>query len=196
MGRTGSGKSTLADLLMGLIEPQAGSIAVDGVRLEGRSLQRWRRCVAHVPQMLFLADTSIARNIAFGSTSAPDPDRLRAAAAAAHIHAFIETLPDGYETRIGEGGIRLSGGQRQRLAIARAFYRDLPFLVLDEATSALDEDSERDVLAALDDIQAKGKTILLVTHRQSALAGCNRIVSVVDGVAMEMPGAGRRADIG
>ncbi|HEU5285314.1 MAG TPA: ABC transporter ATP-binding protein, partial [Sphingomicrobium sp.] len=151
VGPTGSGKSTLADLLMGLLEPGAGTISIDGVPLTRASRRAWQRGIAHVPQSIFLADSSIARNIAFGVPEADiDRERVAAAAAAAQLDAFIESLPGGYDSPVGERGVRLSGGQRQRLGIARAIYKDAPVLVLDEATSALDQDTEAAVMAALD----------------------------------------------
>ena len=155
IGKTGSGKSTLADLLMGLIEPSEGQISVEGIALNGRRLNRWRRSIAHVPQTIFLADASIAGNIALGVPDEPDMDRVRRAAETAQLADFIETLPDGYESRVGERGVRLSGGQRQRLGLARAIYKDAPLLVLDEATSALDEATEAALLEALDELARK-----------------------------------------
>ncbi len=142
-GRTGAGKSTLADLLMGLIEPTEGDILIDGERLSPEQLPAWRRSIAHVPQDIFLADDSIAANIALSFHGGlVDPARIHDAAIRAQLHDFIEGLPNGYETRVGERGVRLSGGQRQRLALARALYKQASVLVLDEPTSALDEPTE------------------------------------------------------
>ncbi|HEY8593232.1 MAG TPA: ATP-binding cassette domain-containing protein [Sphingomicrobium sp.] len=143
VGETGSGKSTLADLLMGLLEPGSGRITIDGVPLIGETRVRWQRSIAHVPQTIFLADSSIARNIALAlGDDALDMDRVIEAARQAQLHAFVESLPDGFDTLIGERGVRLSGGQRQRLGLAGAIYKQAPVLVLDEATSALDEATE------------------------------------------------------
>jgi ABC-type multidrug transport system fused ATPase/permease subunit len=182
VGKTGSGKSTLADLIMGLIEPTGGQIAVDGLPLTGGPRRRWRRGIAHVPQAIFLADTNIAQNIAFGvPAELIDHERVRAAAATAQLHAFVVSLPDGYATTVGERGIRLSGGQRQRLGIARAIYKQTPVLVLDEATSALDDVTEAAVMEALEALGDEGRTIIIIAHRLSTLARCGLLVRLDDG---------------
>jgi ABC-type multidrug transport system fused ATPase/permease subunit len=182
-GPTGSGKSTLADLIMGLLHPDAGRVTVDGVLLEGPRRAAWRRSIAHVPQAIFLADASIARNIAFSSgPDAIDPERVAEAARRAQLSSFIESLPEGYETRVGERGVRLSGGQRQRLGIARALYKNAPVLVLDEATSALDDDTEAKVLASLDALaRDSGLTLIVIAHRRSTAAACDVTVRLEDG---------------
>jgi ABC-type multidrug transport system fused ATPase/permease subunit len=182
VGKTGSGKSTLADLIMGLIEPTEGQITVDGLPLTGGPRRRWRRGIAHVPQAIFLADTNIAQNIAFGvAAELIDHERVRAAAATAQLHAFVVSLPDGYATTVGERGIRLSGGQRQRLGIARAIYKQTPVLVLDEATSALDDVTEAAVMEALEALGDEGRTIIIIAHRLSTLARCGLLVRLDDG---------------
>ncbi|MCY7339134.1 MAG: ATP-binding cassette domain-containing protein, partial [Sphingomonas bacterium] len=182
VGRTGAGKTTLTDLLMGLMPPQTGTISIDGAALTPHSARAWQRKIAHVPQSIFLADASIARNIAFASAAGADnPERLRRAASIAQIDAFIAGLPDGYDTRIGERGVRLSGGQRQRLGLARAIYKQAPVLVLDEATSALDDATEEAVLDALGQLQATGCTIIIVAHRASTIKSCDRILRLEDG---------------
>lgn len=174
-GQTGSGKSTLADLIMGLIEPSAGRMLVDRVEITAANRHAWRRGISHVPQSIFLTDDSIARNIAFGSSSQPiDSSRLEEAIRTAQVDRFVDSLPDGIETRIGERGIQISGGQRQRLALARAIYRNKDFLVLDEATSALDPATEAAVIAALDELQSAGVTILIIAHRETSIAGCDQ----------------------
>jgi ATP-binding cassette subfamily B protein len=180
VGDTGSGKSTLADLLMGLLIPDRGAVEIDGIPLDIDHVGRWQRNVAHVSQSLFLADASIARNIAFGAPDEPlDLDRVRQAAAHAEIAEFIETLPGGFETLAGERGTRLSGGQRQRIALARALYKRAPLLVLDEATNALDEAVEARIL---DNLRAdKERTVLVIGHRQSALRHCDRVVRLSRG---------------
>jgi ATP-binding cassette, subfamily B, bacterial PglK len=179
IGRTGSGKSTTADLLMGLLEPSAGEILIDDVTLDATNRARWRANVAHVPQRLFLADATIAQNIA--AAADVDMERLRKAAADAQLDEFIASLPEGYMTRVGESGARLSGGQRQRLAIARAIYKQTPVLVLDEATNALDDETERAVLSALDRLQAEGRTIIIISHRGRAMDGCELTIELEGG---------------
>jgi len=182
VGETGSGKSTLADLLMGLLEPDEGRVCVDGVPLTGNERRRWQRSIAHVPQSIFLGDTTIARNISLALGDEPvDLERVVDAARAAQLHAFVKSLPDRYETIVGERGIRLSGGQRQRLGLARAIYKRTPVLVLDEATSALDEATEAAVIDALDELRKDGRTILIVAHRRSTIARCDMVVTLEDG---------------
>jgi ABC-type multidrug transport system fused ATPase/permease subunit len=184
-GTTGSGKSSLLDLLMGLLEPSSGAIRVDGRLLDAETRPRWQASLAHVPQAIFLIDDSIAANIAFGRAAGGiDLDRVRACARAAHVADFVEELPDGYETRVGERGIRLSGGQRQRIGIARALYKDARVLILDEATSALDDETEAAVIAS---IMALGPelTIVMIAHRRSTLEGCDAIVRLENGRIVE-----------
>jgi ABC-type multidrug transport system fused ATPase/permease subunit len=181
LGETGSGKSTLVDLLMGLLEPVAGSLLVDGEPVRGERLRRWRGSIAHVPQSIFLANGSIAENIAFGVPKAEiDQRRLEHAAQQAQIAGFIATLQRGYETPVGERGVRLSGGQCQRIGIARALYKQAPVLVFDEATSALDNNTETEVMAAIEDLSTD-LTIVMIAHRLSTLERCDRLVRVVQG---------------
>jgi ABC-type multidrug transport system fused ATPase/permease subunit len=187
IGRTGSGKSTLADLLMGLLEPTAGRITIDGVALTESTRRAWQQSIAHVPQSIFLADASIAHNIALGLPSEEvDMERVRAAAKCAQLDEHIESLPEGYLTAVGERGVRLSGGQRQRLGLARAIYKQAPVLVLDEATSALDHETEQAVMRALDELGREGQTIVIIAHRRSTLVGCDLIVRVEDGRVAEI----------
>ena len=186
VGRTGSGKSTLADIFMGLLEPTSGTIRIDGVALTAATARGWQRNIAHVPQSIFLADTSIARNIALSvPAAAVDLARVARAADIAQLGEFIATLPDGYDTIVGEHGVRLSGGQRQRLGLARAIYKQAPVLVLDEATSALDDATEAAVMQALDRLGAEGETILIVAHRLSTLATCQMVIRLEDGRIVE-----------
>ena len=185
-GETGSGKSTLADLIMGLLPPQSGSIAVDGVALGPGNVGAWRQNIAHVSQSIFLADASIARNIAFSvAEERLDMARVRKAAAEAEIAGFVETLPNGYETMVGERGVRLSGGQRQRIAIARALYKGAPLLVLDEATNALDPETEEKVLANV--FADDGRTVLIIAHRPSAMKHCDRMIHLGAGRIISEP---------
>jgi len=188
VGPTGSGKSTTADLLMGLLEPSEGRIAVDGVPLTSANRQAWRANVAHVPQMLFLADATIAQNIALSAEL--DIERVREAASLAQLDKFVASLPGGYATRVGERGAHVSGGQRQRLAIARAIYKDTPLLVLDEATSALDDATENAVLAALDRLQNEGRTIVIIAHRPTTIEQCDHLLRLENGRLIEFASRG------
>lgn len=186
VGTTGSGKSTVMDLLMGLLQPSTGQILVDGTPLVGATRLAWQRNVAHVPQAIFLADTSFAENIAFGVPAEQiDMKRVRHAAQRAQIAEFIESSPEGYAAMLGERGVRLSGGQRQRVGIARALYKQAKVLVFDEATSSLDSETEASVMQAIEGL-GRELTIVLIAHRLSTLQGCDviyrldkgRIVSV------------------
>lgn len=182
VGRTGSGKTTLADLLMGLLEPSSGQVCIDGRPLDRSTRTAWHRSIAHVPQSAFLADTTIARNIAFGAPEAEiDLDRVRAATRDAQLDSFVAQLPHGYDTLVGERGIGLSGGQRQRLAIARAFYKDAPVVVLDEATSALDDETEAAIVASLDAMVRQGRTIIVIAHRLTSIVNCDLIIRLHEG---------------
>lgn len=176
-GATGAGKSTVMDVLLGLLTPQGGALFIDDIRVSAANAGAWQRAIGYVPQHIYLADASVAENIAFGVPLAEiDIKALTEAARSAQIHDFIVSeLKDGYETLIGDRGIRLSGGQRQRIGIARALYRDPPVLLLDEATSALDEDTERAVNASMQNLCGR-KTIIVITHRQTSLDGCQRVV--------------------
>lgn len=181
VGPSGAGKSTFVDLLLGLLEPTGGELLIDGQRLDDSNRAAWQAAVAHVPQAIFLADGSIAENIAFGrSGEAIDHDRMREAARLAELDAFIATLPEGYETFVGERGVRLSGGQRQRIGIARALYKQARVLVLDEATSALDEATEAAVMRAVDQLPRE-LTLVIVAHRLSTLRVCEHIVRLEGG---------------
>lgn len=182
VGCTGSGKSTTLDLLMGLLEPTEGRILVDGLPLQGERLRAWQRTIAHVPQSIFLADTTLAENIAFGEPPENiDMDRVKRAARQAHIADFIETNPKGYNALVGERGIRLSGGQRQRIGIARALYGKATVLIFDEATSALDNDTERAVMDAIEKL-GRDLTILIIAHRLTTVSRCDLIVELRRGV--------------
>ncbi len=187
IGKTGSGKSTLADLLMGLLEPGAGRIMIDGVPLTHDNHRSWQRSIAHVPQAIFLADASIARNIALGvPVETVDLERVKEAGRKAQLDEFVDSLPDGYDTHVGERGIRLSGGQRQRLAIARAIYKQAPVLVLDEATSALDDATEAAVMHALDELGEEGRTIIMIAHRMTTIARADIVVRLDNGRVVEI----------
>ncbi len=181
VGSTGSGKSTTADLILGLLTPQRGLLCVDGVPLEGERLRAWQGTVAHVPQSIFLSDGSITENIAFGvAAETIDFERVRRAAQLAQIAAFVEGLPGGYETLVGERGVRLSGGQRQRIGIARALYKNASVIVFDEATSALDNATEREVMAAIEGLSG-AVTIILIAHRLSTVERCDWVFELERG---------------
>ena len=178
IGRTGCGKSTFLDLLMGLLTPSDGSMIVDGVQLSPNNISSWKKNIAHVPQSIYLSDTSIMENIAFGlPANKIDINRAIEAAKFARIFDDIEALPVKFETKVGERGVRLSGGQRQRIGLARAFYKNAPVVILDEATSALDSDTELAVMEAFDGL-ASNTTILIVAHRLSSLYSCHRILMI------------------
>lgn len=176
VGTTGAGKSTTVDLILGLLEPGAGRITVAGQPLEGETLRAWQRNIGYVPQSIYLSDASIAENIAFGiAPEEIDLAAVESAARAAHIHDFVvDQLPEGYQTAVGERGIRLSGGQRQRLGIARALYHDPAVIVFDEATSALDNATEAAVMEAVNELTGS-KTIIMIAHRLSTVERCDRI---------------------
>lgn len=178
VGGTGSGKSTTMDLLMGLLKPTEGVILVDDRPLVGEAVRAWRRTIAHVPQSIFLADATLAENIAFGvPRHAIDMERVRFAAEQAQLAEFIESRSEGYGAYVGERGVRLSGGQRQRIGIARALYKQASVLVLDEATSALDNVTEQSVMDAIENLD-RGLTILLIAHRLTTVRRCDTIVEL------------------
>jgi ABC-type multidrug transport system fused ATPase/permease subunit len=182
VGSTGAGKSTAMDLLLGLLDPSEGRILVDGQELRGGVVAQWQRSIGYVPQSVFLSDDTVKANIAFGLTEAEiDPKAVERAARAAHIHDFIVSeLEQGYDTPVGERGIRLSGGQRQRLAIARALYHDPDVIVFDEGTSALDTVTEASVMEAIEDLRGR-KTVILITHRLSTIRKCDHLFVMRDG---------------
>jgi ATP-binding cassette, subfamily B, bacterial MsbA len=183
VGMSGGGKSTLADLILRFYDVPEGRITVDGVDVREYTLASLRAQMAIVTQHTFLFNDTVRNNIAYGDI-AKDMDAVIAAAKAANAHGFIMELPDGYDTVIGELGVKLSGGQRQRLAIARALLKDAPILVLDEATSALDNESERLVQGALDRLM-ENRTTLVIAHRLSTIRRADRIVVIVRGRVVE-----------
>ena len=181
VGRNGSGKTTLADLVLGLLAPDHGRVEIDGVLLTPSNAASWQAMTAYVPQEIFLADASIAENIALGVTrEAIDWNRLREAARTARVDEFADLRPGGTEPTVGERGRRLSGGQRQRIGIARALYRNARLLVLDEATSALDAVAEREVIGALEALRGV-KTTIMITHRLSSVRQCDIIFEMESG---------------
>lgn len=186
VGETGSGKTTCVDILLGLFEPTQGQVCIDGLPLSEDKLGGWHRNVGYVPQTIFLVDDTIKHNIAFGvKPEEIDEAAVLRAAKLANIHHFIEgELPQGYNTEIGEGGIRLSGGQRQRIGIARALYHDPEVIVFDEATSALDGDTEQAIIQSINHLLRK-KTIIIIAHRLSTVENCDQIYLFEKGKVIE-----------
>ncbi len=181
IGVTGSGKSTLLDLIMGLLQPTDGTIQIDGKPLSAANNRAWQAHIAHVPQAIFLADSTIEENIAFGiPKSKIDHTLVKQAAQQAQIADIIESWPKKYKTYVGERGIRLSGGQRQRIGIARALYKQANVIIFDEATSALDNDTEQAVMQAIESL-GNELTILIIAHRLTTLKNCIQIVELADG---------------
>jgi ATP-binding cassette subfamily B protein len=166
---------------MGLLEPTDGTIEIDGNLLTALNRRAWQDRIAHVPQTIFLSDASIAENIAFGvGVTKVDYARVESSAARAQLSEFINNLPEGYLTLIGERGVRLSGGQRQRIGIARALYKRADILVLDEATSALDDKTEEAVMSTINSLDGD-VTVLSIAHRLSTLKKCEKIIELNDG---------------
>jgi ATP-binding cassette subfamily B protein len=181
VGHTGSGKSTLIDLLMALISPSEGSLIVDGIHIDTKNSRQWQKHITHVPQTIHLINATIAENIAFGEKhSSINISRVKEAAKIAQIDQLIESWALGYESLVGERGVRLSGGQRQRIAIARALYKLSDVIIFDEATSALDEITETSLMDAIAKLNTN-LTILIVAHRVSTLRQCDQIVELKHG---------------
>jgi HlyD family secretion protein len=181
VGANGSGKTTLMDLIAGLLTPASGELLIDGVALDDGNRAAWQARIAYVPQSIYLLDSSIAQNIAFGAAAnAIDAHRMMRAARAAQLEEFILSLPDRYDHKVGERGIQLSGGQRQRIGIARALYKEAPVLLLDEAMSALDGMTEAELMSVLETLRGRS-TIILIAHRLSLVRGCDVIFQLEAG---------------
>jgi subfamily B ATP-binding cassette protein MsbA len=180
VGSSGSGKTSLVNLIPRFYEPTAGRLFVDGHDITTLTLSSLRAQVALVSQDVMLFDDTVAANIAYGAMTDAPREAIERAASAAHALEFIRALPQGFDTQVGENGIRLSGGQRQRVAIARAILKNAPILILDEATSALDSESERQVQAALE-----GRTTIVIAHRLSTIEHADRIVVLEQGHVVE-----------
>ncbi|MBP6583380.1 MAG: ATP-binding cassette domain-containing protein, partial [Chromatiaceae bacterium] len=191
VGRSGSGKSTLASLLPRFYDPLAGEILIDGIPTQDLTLANLRAQISLVTQEVVLFNDSIRNNIAYGHPGAVDQATLEAVAEAAHALDFIQDLPEGFDTLVGDRGILLSGGQRQRLAIARAMLKDAPILILDEATSALDSEAERHIQAALERLMSN-RTTLVIAHRLTTIERANRILVLDQGRVVE---TGSHADL-
>ncbi len=179
IGASGAGKSTLVDILLGLLLPQQGAIYMDGVKITDVP-DKWAETIGYVPQAVFLADASIKQNVAFGENESDiDEGKVREVLERAELAEFINSLPEGMETFVGDRGVRLSGGQRQRIAIARALYHEPEIMVLDEATSALDNDTEAAIMSAIDSLQGH-VTLIIVAHRLTTVKNCDVIYEVQD----------------
>lgn len=183
VGASGSGKTTILSLALRFYDPQSGSVSIDGVDIRDLSISSLRRHIALVSQDITIFDDTVAGNIAYGLPDAT-PEQIRAAARAAAAEDFILKMPEGFETRVGENGVRLSGGQRQRISLARAILRDAPILFLDEATSALDNESERIIQQTLETLQ-KGRTTLVIAHRLSTIQHADKIIVMEKGRVVE-----------
>lgn len=186
VGSTGAGKTTVVDIILGLLEPQSGELKVDGVQVDREMSQAWRNNIGYVPQNIFLIDDTVAANIAFGvPENQVDYEAVKRAGQMAELHDFVvKETPRGYETLVGDKGVRLSGGQRQRIGIARALYHDPDVLLLDEATSALDNLTEEAVMNCVHSF-AKRKTIIMIAHRLTTVRRCNTIFVLDDGKVAE-----------
>ena len=179
VGLTGSGKTTLVDIILGLLEPQKGSLRVDGAEINSKNIINWQRKLGYVPQQISLIDASLAENIAFGiKKDEINMDTVQKVSRIANLHDFVNNnLKDGYNTAIGERGVKLSGGQRQRVGLARAIYHNPSVLVLDEATSALDNNTESAVIDSLNKLD-ENLTIIIVAHRLSTIEKCDRVIKI------------------
>ena len=181
VGPTGSGKSTILDLLMGLLQPTDGHLFIDETKINNTNSLEWQRKIAHVPQNIYLSDSSISENIALGVEEKDiNYDRIKLVSRAASLYDFIVSLPNGFNTIVGERGTKLSGGQRQRIAIARALYRDAEFLVFDEGTSSLDLETEKKVMESIENFNPL-LTIVMVAHRLTTLKNCEKIIEIENG---------------
>ncbi len=176
VGPSGSGKSTIANLLIGLYQPQSGEILINGRRLPEWNLASWRKKTGYVSQEIILFNMSVRDNIALGNVAATE-EAIISAAKVAHAHDFIKELPQGYDTRIGDRGLKLSGGERQRIAIARTLVRNPDIIIFDEATSALDDESERQVQEAMDEV-SKEKTMVIIAHRLRSIEKADSVYEV------------------
>jgi ATP-binding cassette subfamily B protein/subfamily B ATP-binding cassette protein MsbA len=183
VGPSGAGKTTLCNLVARFYDPQVGRVLLDDTDIRSYDVESYRRLLGIVEQDVFLFDGTVAENIAFGSSNATDAD-LIAAAEVANAHEFIQQLPNGYDTIVGERGVKLSGGQRQRLAIARAVLSDPKILILDEATSNLDSESEQLIQQGLSRLMS-GRTCFVIAHRLSTIRHANQIVVLQDGHILE-----------
>jgi len=180
IGKTGSGKSTLIDIIMGLLSPKEGTLEVDGNVITSSNLRGWQSRLTHVPQNIYLSDSTLEENIAFGiPLEEIDSNLVRQAAISANIDSVVKEWPLKYKTIIGERGIRLSGGQRQRIGIARALYKQADILFLDEATSSVDAATESSIMKSIEKL-GKDITIIIIAHRITTLKNCSRIIELTN----------------
>ena len=185
VGPSGAGKSTVASLILRLAEPTAGCVTVGGIDLAGCDAAAWRAATAWVPQRPTMFRATVADNIRLGAPAAT-ADRVHAAAARAGAHEFVQALPEGYETLLGDGGRPLSAGERRRIALARAFLRDAPLVILDEPTADLDEESTAIVADAVERLR-RGRTLLVIAHDAAVVGRADRVVVLDHGRAVEQP---------
>ncbi len=184
IGESGAGKTTAADLILGILKPQEGTLTIDGVDIN-RCMASWHEDVGYIPQSIYLMDDSIRANIAFGIQEAEiDNAAIEKALREAQLDQFVHSLPDGLDAMIGDRGVKLSGGQRQRIGIARALYRNPNVLILDEATSALDNETEKEVMEAIDGLHGT-RTLIVIAHRLSTISKCDKIYEVGKGGFVE-----------
>jgi ABC-type multidrug transport system fused ATPase/permease subunit len=206
VGSTGSGKTTTVDLILGLLEPQEGTLSIDGQVVSARNKRQWQKSIGYVPQHIYLADDTVSANIAFGlAPELVDQKAVERAAKIVNLHDFVvQNMPQGYSTMVGERGVRLSGGQRQRLGLARALYTRPRLLVLDEATSALDAETEKAVSDALQELEGD-VTLVIVAHRLATIRHCTsvayiergelRVQGTFDEVRAQQPNFDRQAEL-
>ena len=184
VGPSGSGKTTLVDIILGLLNPTSGRVCVDGKDISN-TIRAWRRQIGYVPQSIYIIDDTLRRNVAFGQYDDEiDEESIQKAIRLAQLEDFVQDLPDGLETRLGEQGVRLSGGQRQRIGIARALYRDPEVLILDEATSSLDAETEHEINSAIDRLSGE-KTLIIIAHRLSTVHKCQSLAFIRDGCLVD-----------
>lgn len=184
IGASGAGKTTAADLMLGILQPQEGTVTIDGTDLK-KCMKSWHEDIGYIPQVIYLMDDNIRANVAFGIPDAEiDDDAVQKALREAQLDQFVNSLPNGLDTLIGDRGVKLSGGQRQRIGIARALYRNPNVLVLDEATSALDSDTEKEVMEAIDGLHGT-RTLIVIAHRLSTIKKCDKIFEVGGGGFIE-----------
>ena len=182
VGTSGAGKTTIVDVLLGLLEPESGRILADGVDVK-TNYRGWLKNIGYIPQTIFMTDSTIRKNVAFGVPEEEiDDGKVWQALKEAALDEFVKELPEGLDTQIGERGIRLSGGQRQRIGIARALFEDPEVLVLDEATSALDNDTEAAIMDSINRLHGR-KTLVIIAHRLQTIEKCDMIYSIGEGKA-------------